>query len=79
MLSGVSNKIVVAPIESGPNKAYVWPLIQPASEAVKMMDFLIIPNCSRQEYLEYRMYPPVECIIPFGAPVVPEVNSTNEG
>ena len=41
---GDSNKIVVAPNDKGPNKAYVWPFIQPASEAVRIIEFIFIPN-----------------------------------
>ena len=35
---GDSKRMVVAPSDRGPNKAYVWPLIHPASEAVKTND-----------------------------------------
>ena len=48
--NGSSTKTVLAPIDNGPNKAYECPFIHPAFEAVKITEFLFIPNCFRQEY-----------------------------
>ena len=67
----------MAPRDSGEKRAYVCPLIQPASEAVRTIEFLFMPNLTIEENLEYNKYPPLECCIPLGSPVEPDVNSVN--